>query len=136
MKIFCFIFAAILLSGCNTKLDKKTCGVTLQNLMYDQASVSLPGSNVYISASNFDTNNKDCWNYLTEYVDYEAKGFRLPVTIHVLDNLPNFELPADGGFYGTDEVRQKVIYQYSLLANLQVMDTPDPMAFGKYNRPE
>lgn len=131
MKPYLFFFALMTFFSCSSQ-PENTCRTRVDGLGFTGKNVSTPGNNVYMTASNFDNKNVDCWESVKAAAKDQAMSFRLPVTVHVLDDLPDFMPPPEGGFYGTDEVRKKVIAQYFVAADHSVKEIRDPLGFGNY----
>ncbi len=129
-----FSAAIPLFSFCSHPVKKGSCRSEITALVQTGA-YEKPGGHVYFNVTGFDPQNKDCFNYLRSFGKEAALQCRLPVTIHFLDDMPQFQPPIDGKMYGTEDIRRKVILQYLLLANQQEMVYFDPLGYGKYVEP-
>lgn len=129
---------ALFLSSCENQLPEKkqVATPTFTITAYDHpVSLNEPGQNVYFNVTGFDSKDKECFLKLKKFAKDVAYGFKLPVTVHFMDNVPNFEPPASGKFYGTEELRKKVILQYVMLANHSTQIYFDPLGYGSYVEP-
>lgn len=129
-----FCVTVPLFSFCSHPMKKGSCKSEITPIVQTGA-YERPGEHVYFNVAGFDPQNKDCFNYLTTFGKEAALHCKLPVTIHFLDDMPQFQPPADGKMYGAEEIRRKVILQYLLLANQQEMVYFDPLGYGKYVAP-
>lgn len=111
-----------------------TCSAEVIPLFHTDA-MNKPGGHVYFSVHNFDSSNIDCFTFLENGAKDVATSYLLPVTVHFLDSLDNFQLP-ESGMYGSEEIRKKVIMSYTLLANLNELLSFDPMGYGTYMKPQ
>lgn len=130
------IVSCSFLSSCSSPNPKGNCPTELSEVFKLNDPYGSPGGHLYLNATYFDKKNKDCWKYLKHKADWYATGCKPPVTVHVFDNMPNFQAPSNGKLYGTEAIQKRVIYQYLILANRSVQEYPDPFGYGIYTIPK
>jgi hypothetical protein len=92
------------------------------------------GNNYYYVATGFKPNDKDCYNYLRTFALEQRTAIIPPFTLHFLDNLPGFKAPNDK-FYGSEEIRRKVIAQYIYFNGSMEDIIFDPLGYDSYKEP-